>query len=126
MKYCLQFSEQRDRDLLQAFLRQRSNSFWRRVYDAVHSPSACYWVTPETAAKDLKAYCRQDAKCKRWRTLRMQRAKDIYDACDGDFSMERIEYVVYSPAPRFYLSVWSAYRYILRAMEKRKKDRGWK
>lgn len=44
--------------------------------------------------------------------------------CGGDYSVQNIERVVYSGAPRFFLTFETAKKYIYNTINKRKKCRG--
>lgn len=120
----LDYSERRDLELTRAFLSMlKGNDVYMAVRKAVNSPCSRFWISPEYASKRISALLRGKRYTeKRYRANRELIIHDIMKRCDGDYSMGRIESVVYSPAPRFYLTESTAKIYIYRAL----KQKTWK
>jgi ribulose 1,5-bisphosphate carboxylase large subunit-like protein len=123
----IEYKRQRDTELLKAFYDSLGPgvTIKQAVQLAVTKPCSRFWVTPETAAKEISSLRRghwyQMQKPKR---MRMQRAYDIMVRCNGDYSITRVTEVVYSAAPQFYLSAHTAEKYIYRTLRNRKKEKG--
>lgn len=122
----IEYKHQRDCELLKAFYACLGPGVTTKqaVRMAVTMPCSRFWVTPETAAKEISSLRRgrwyQMQKPKR---MRMQRAYDIMVRCDGDYSIAKVTEVVYSAAPQFYLSAHTAEKYIYRTIRNRKKEK---
>lgn len=123
----IEYKHQRDTELLKAFYACLGPGVTTKeaVRMAVMMPCSRFWVTPETAAKEISSLRRghwyQTQKPKR---MRMQRAYDIMVRCNGDYSIANVTEVVYSAAPQFYLSAHTAEKYIYRTLRNRKKEKG--
>ena len=123
----IEYKHQRDTELLKAFYACLGPGVTTKeaVRMAVMMPCSRFWVTPETAAKEISSLRRghwyQTQKPKR---MRMQRAYDIMVRCSGDYSIANVTEVVYSSAPQFYLSAHTAEKYIYRTLRNRKKEKG--
>lgn len=122
----IEYKQQRDAELLKAFYACLGPGITTKqaVRLAVAMPCSRFWVTPETAAKEISSLRRgrwyQMQKPKR---MRMQRAYDIMVRCNGDYSIANVTEVVYSAAPQFYLSAHTAEKYIYRTLRNRKKNK---
>lgn len=122
----IEYKRQRDSELLKAFYACLGPGVTTKqaVRMAVTMPCSRFWVTPETATKEISSLRRgrwyQTQKPKR---MRMQRAYDIMARCNGDYSIAKVTEVVYSTAPQFYLSAHTAEKYIYRTLRNRKKER---
>lgn len=122
----IEYKHQRDAELLKAFYACLGPGITTKqaVRIAVTMPCSRFWVTPETAAKEISSLRRghwyQTQKPKR---MRMQRAYDIMLRCNGDYSIAKVTEVVYSTAPQFYLSPHTAEKYIYRTLRNRKKNK---
>lgn len=112
----IEFIEKRDSELVKVFYKYLDGT--RTVNDTIHmvlsSPCSRFWCSPENAYKSIISYRKRGVLPSR--SLRQQMLRDIMERCNGDYSYLNIERVVYSPAPSFYISFWTAkiaiYQYI--------------
>lgn len=98
----------RNRELKKAFLTFFAHmEFMDAVAAAAQSPCSRFWVSAEQMAKRLRA------------DKPLARQADMYEEirrrCNSDFSIENVERVVYSPAPRFYISLLTARKLIYKS-----------
>lgn len=122
----IEYKRQRDTELLKAFYACLGPGITTKqaIRLAVEMPCSRFWVTPETAAKEISSLRRG-----RWyqtqkpKAMRMKRAHDIMVRCNGDYSIANVTDVVYSTAPQFYLSAHTAEKYIYRILRIRKKNK---
>ncbi len=123
----IEYKRQRDTELLKAFYDCLGPGITikQAVKQAVTKPCSRFWVTPETAAKEISSLRRgRWYQMQRPKRMRMQRAYDIMVRCNGDYSIANVTEVVYSAAPQFYLSAHTAEKYIYRTLRNRKKEKG--
>lgn len=129
VKHPIEYSEDRDKELLSVFLEYLGkHSVDDAVRIAVTHPCSRYWISPENAFKRISAFRRgkvylRNGVAVKPRGSRLRSIISIMERCKGDYSQRKIESIVYSPAPEFYLSVKTAKRYISRALKKRRECR---
>lgn len=122
----IEYKHQRDTELLKAFYACLGPGITTKqaVRLAVEMPCSRFWVTPETAAKEISSLRRGHwYNMRAPKRMRMQRAYDIMVRCGGDYSIANVTEVVYSTAPQFYLSPYTAEKYIYRILRNRKKKK---
>ena len=122
----IEYKQQRDAELLKAFYACLGPGITTKqaVRLAVMMPCSRFWVTPETAAKEISSLRRGHwYQMQKPKMMRMQRAYDIMVRCNGDYSIANVTEVVYSTAPQFYLSAHTAEKYIYRTLRNRKKNK---
>lgn len=122
----IEYKQQRDAELLKAFYACLGPGITTKqaVRLAVIMPCSRFWVTPETAAKEISSLRRGHwYQMQQPKMMRMKRAYDIMVRCNGDYSIANVTEVVYSTAPQFYLSAHTAEKYIYRTLRNRKKNK---
>lgn len=122
----IEYKHQRDNELLKAFYACLGPGITTKqaVRLAVAMPCSRFWVTPETAAKEISSLRRGHwYQMQKPKVMRMKRAYDIMVRCGGDYSIAKVTEVVYSTAPQFYLSAHTAEKYIYRTLRNRKKEK---
>jgi hypothetical protein len=103
----------RDRELRRVFLSFFGGDadFITAVYLAAKQPASRFWCSVEKMTERIK---KNDPP---------QRQRAMYDEirrrCNGDYSTENIERVIYSPAPSFYITPLTARKIIYRTFAKR-------
>ena len=122
----IEYKHQRDTELLKAFYACLGPGVTTKeaVRMAVMMPCSRFWVTPETAAKEISSLRRghwyQTQKPKR---MRMQRAYDIMVRCSGDYSIANVTEVVYSAAPQF--GTYCREIYLSHTQKPKERERKW-
>lgn len=120
----LDYSEEREKELLEQFYSFLLGGHCTddAVRLALEQPCSRFWVSPENAAKRISAMRRGKNYTKKGtRAGRLSLFACIMEKCEGDFSSRNIERVVYSQAPRFFLSFETAKKYIYNAIRKKRK-----
>ena len=123
----LDYGEQRDNELLRVFLSYLTMGYGtdESVRLSIDTPCSRYWTSPENAFKRISAMRRGKEYTKKGtRASRLSMFAHIMCRCGGDYSVQNIERVVYSGAPRFFLTFETAKKYIYNTINKRKKCRG--
>lgn len=120
----LDYAEDRECELLKQFYRFLLDGYNtdEAVRLAIEQPCSRFWTSPENAMKRISAMRRMKEYTKKGtRAGRLSMFSCIMKRCDGDFSSRNIERVVYSQAPRFFLSFETAKKYIYNAIRKKKR-----
>lgn len=85
----------------------------------VKSPCSRFWISSEYAMRYISL-----ARQGKWDKVRRRKVIEaIMERCNGDYSRDKIEEVIYSPAPEFFLVPSSAKTFIYAEIKKRKDAR---
>lgn len=105
-------------ELLKSFLEHlgHGNTIDDAIRAAVTSPCSRFWISSEYAMRYISL-----AKNGKWEKVRRRRVVEaIMQRCNGDFSRDKIEEVIYSKAPEFFLETSTAKTIIYAEIKKRK------
>lgn len=119
----LDYADERDAELLRFFCEflVAGHGTDDAVRLAISQPCSRFWTSPENAMKRISAMRRGKEYTKKGtREGRLSMFACIMERCNGDFSQKNIEAIVFSPAPKFFLSFETAKKYIYNAIKKRR------
>ena len=111
-----EFFEEKCRELLKVFFSKlgQGDSIEEVIAIAAESPCSRFWISTETAIRNIRM------KEKGRPTRRTEVIDEIMKRCNGDYSRDNIERVVYSPAPKFYITPKTAKKLVYSELKKRK------
>lgn len=109
------------KELLKVFLELLGNgdTITGAMQTAVAMPCSRYWISIESAMRYISM-----ARQGKWEKVRKRKMiESIIEKCNGDFSRDNIEAVLYGGAPEFFLTPKSGQTIIYSEIQKRRKCR---
>lgn len=106
------------KELIKVFLELlgKGDTIIGAMHAAVKSPCSRYWISIEYAMRYIS-----HAKHGRWDKVRRRpMIESIMERCQGDYSRDKIEEVIYGGAPEFFMTPLSGRTIIYNELKKRK------
>lgn len=120
------YIEQRNQELIRAFYAMLGNGLpvWQAIANAALCQCSRFWISSEAARKCVIALASGKMRINTASTwCKPQMILEIFNRCNGDYSRDNVERIVYGGAPQFYLTAKSAKVIVYNELKRRRKCR---